>query len=424
MIEQVFWQAERECKAAEPPADAALPESVDVAVIGAGLTGLSAARTLAKGGASVAVFETNTVAWGASGRNGGQVSVGAKRGPDGWAAEHGKEMAVKLWQASIDSVKFVEQLVKKEKIDCGWTRCGLYEACYKPEHFGHLAEWQKYMAEEFGYKLDLVPPVRQGDELGSDLYHGGMIDKFAGMLNPYLYARGLAAAAMTAGAQIFEHAEVLAVAPAGLGWTVTTSRGTVSASEVLVATNGYTGDATPALRRRVVPVGSHIIATEPLDKDLALSVIPKRRIVYDSKKMLFYFTLSADDRLVFGGRAAWRPISAQQSGEILRKHMVHYFPQLAAAKVEYTWHGQVCMTMDFDPHLGKMGGLYYCMGYCGHGVAMSSYLGDVMAGVIAGKPGHSPFLQLKPLPKIPLYTGNPWFLPAADVYYRAYDRLK
>ena len=226
MIEQVFWQAERECKAKEPPADAPLPDAVDVAVIGAGLTGLSAARTLAKGGASVAVFETNTIAYGASGRNGGQVSVGAKRGPDGWAKEYGKELAAQLWKASMDSVQFVEDLVKQEKIDCGWTRCGLYEACFKSEHFGHLAEWQKYMAETFDYKLDLVPPVHQKEELGSDLYHGGMVDEFAGMLNPYLYTRGLAAAALKAKAQIFENTEVQALTPTVDGWSVTTSRGT------------------------------------------------------------------------------------------------------------------------------------------------------------------------------------------------------
>ncbi len=424
MIEQVFWEVERECPAAEPPADVPLPESVDVAVIGGGLTGLSAARTLAKGGASVAVLEAQTVAWGASGRNGGQVSVGAKRGPDGWTAEYGKELATRLWQASIDSVTFVEELIAEEGIDCGWRRCGLYEACYKPEHFGHLAEWQKYMADEFGYALELVPPVRQKEELGSDLYHGGMVDEFAGMLNPYLYTRGLAAAAMKAGAQVFEHAEVLALAPSGDGWTLSTARGTLAARDVLVATNGYTGDATPEFKRRVVPVGSHIIATEPLDEDLALSVIPRRRIVYDSKKMLFYFTLSGDDRLVFGGRAAWRPLTARQSGEIMQKHMVRYFPQLAGVKVEYTWHGQVCMTRDFDPHLGKLEGLYYCMGYCGHGVALSTYLGNVIANVVAGRPEDSPFLELKPLPRIPFYTGNTWFLPLADVYYRTYDRLK
>jgi glycine/D-amino acid oxidase-like deaminating enzyme len=424
MIEQVFWEAERECTAPEPPADAPWLESVDVAVIGAGLTGLSAARTLAGSGVSVAVLEAETVAWGASGRNGGQVSVGAKRGPDGWAAEYGKELAVRLWRASIDSVKFVEQVIADEQIDCGWVRNGLYAAAYKAEHFGHLAEWQKYMAEEFDHQLGLVSPLHQKDELGSDLYHGGIVDEFAGMLNPYLFTRGLAAAALKAGARIFEHTEVLALAPAGEGWSVATSRGALGAHEVLVATNGYTGSVTPQLERRVVPVGSHIIATEPLGEDLALSVIPRRRIVYDSKKMLFYFTLSADDRLVFGGRAAWRPITAQQSGAIMQKHMVRYFPQLAGVKVEYTWHGQVCMTRDFDPHLGRLDGLHYCMGYCGHGVAMSTYLGDVIAKVMAGQPCDSPFLQLKPLPKIPGYTGSPWFLPAADVYYRTYDRLK
>ena len=353
------------------------------------------------------------------------MSVGAKRGPDGWAAEYGKDVARQLWQASIDSVTFVQDVVKKEKIDCGWHKVGLYGTAAKPAHFGGLAEWQRYMAEEFDYDIGLVSPKDRKSELGSDLYYGGMTDKIAGVLNPYLYTRGLAAAAMKAGAQIFEQTEVFAIAPEGDGWRLTTSRGSLKASEVFVGTNGYTGKVTPQLHKRLVPVGSHIIATEPLGEELALDCIPKRRIVYDTKKFLFYFTLSDDNRMLFGGRAAWRPVSAQQSGEIMQRHMVHYFPQLAGAKVEYTWHGQVCMTRDFDPHLGKMDGLYYSIGYCGHGVAMSSYLGNVMANVIAGKPEDSPFLQLKPLPAIaPGYTGNPWFLPAADVYYRTYDQLK
>ena len=424
MIEQVFWRAERECTAEEPPAGAPLPEAVDVAVIGGGLTGLSAARTLAAGGASVAVFETETVGWGASGRNGGQVSVGGKRGPAGWTKEYGPETAARLFQAAKDSVTFVGDLVEAERIDCGWRMCGKYVACCRPEHFGRYAAYQKYLADTFDYPVDLVPPVRQRDELGSDLYHGGMVDEFAGTLNPYLFARGLGAAALRAGAQIFEHTAVQALTPTGSGWTVTTSRGTLTAADVFVASNGYTGDVTPTFKRRVVSVGSHIIATEPLDEELALSILPKRRICYDTKKMLFYFVLSADDRLVFGGRAAWRPLTAMQSGAILAREMVKYFPQLAATKVEFTWQGQVCMTRDFDPHLGKLDGLYYSMGYCGHGVALSAYLGDVMARVIAGKPEDNAFLELKPLPKIPGHTGNAWFLPAADVYYRAYDRVK
>lgn len=424
MIEQVFWREERVCDDEEPSADAPLPEAVDVAVIGGGLTGLSAARTLAGGGASVAVLETNTVGWGASGRNGGQVSVGGKRGPSGWTKEYGPETAARLFQAAKDSVTFVDDLVQAEQIDCGWTLCGKYVACSRSEHFGHYADYQKYLADTFGYTVDLVPPVRQRDELGSDLYHGGMLDEFAGTLNPYLFTRGLAAAALKAGAQIFERTEVLAVTPAGSGWTVTTSRGTLTAGDVFVASNGYTGDVTPAFKRRVVSVGSHIIATEPLDGELALEILPNRRICHDTKKMLFYFVLSADDRLVFGGRAAWRPLTAMQSGAILQQQMVKYFPQLAAARVEYTWQGQVCMTRDFDPHLGKLDGLYYSMGYCGHGVALSAYLGDVMGRVIAGKPEDNAFLELKPLPRIPGHTGNAWFLPAADVYYRTYDRLK
>lgn len=423
MKEQVLWSVDA---GSLPPLATldTLPERVDVAVIGGGLTGVSAALGLARGGASVAVFERETIGWGGSGRNGGQVSVGAKRGPASWVKEYGHDMASRLWAASVESVSFVESLIEAEGIDCDYRRVGLVAAAWRPEHFGLQAAYQKYMAETFDYRLDLVPPLRMAEEIGTSGYHGALVDEFAGSLNPYRFTRGLAAAAAGAGAGLFERTEVTAVGDAGADRRLVTSRGTVRAGEVLVGTNGYTGPATPWLQRRLVPVGSHIIATEPLGRELAESCLPRRRVVYDTKKTLFYFTLSGDDRMVFGGRASWTPVGAQRSGAIMHRRMVGLFPQLATARIEYTWSGNVCFTRDFDPHIGYRDGYHYCAGYCGHGVALSAYLGAAVAGRLLGDGVDNPFFHLMEPPGIPLYGGRPWFLPVAGGYYRAHDRIK
>ena len=421
MNETVFWAREP-----LPPisaADQELPEAVDVAVIGAGYTGLAAARNLAKGGAKVAVLEKNTVGWGASGRNGGMVSVGSKRTLGSWIQGYGHDFAQRLYKASIDSVTFVEELIKKEKIDCSYERCGLLMAAWKPEHFGALAKKQQLLHDELGYETKLVAPVDQAEELGTRGYHGALLDEFAGRLDPLAYTRGLAKAAIKAKATVHEGTEVLSLGPEGDGHLVVTSRGALKADEILVATNSYTSALTPELQRRVIPIASQIIATEPLGEELATSLIPKRRIVFDSKKMLFYYRVTDDHRMLFGGRASFSPISAQKSGQILRDHMVGLYPQLDKTQVEFTWEGFVAFTFDMDPHLGRRDGLYYSMGYCGHGIALGTYMGDRIGNVIAGRPEDVPFLDL-PFPANPLYRSKPWFVPIMGGYYRIYDRLK
>ncbi len=421
MKETVFW-ARDQLPDISPPAQP-LPESADVVVIGGGITGLAAARNLAAGGASVAVIETNTVGWGASGRNGGMVSVGSKRPLGSWIQGYGHEFAQRLWAASVESVKFVEEVIKKEKIDCAYERCGLVQAAWKPEHFGALAKKQQLLATEVGYKTKLIAPLDQDAELGTKGYHGALLDPMAGRLDPLRYTRGLAEAAIKAGATVHERTEALSLAPDGDGHTVVTSRGAIKAAEVLVATNSYTGAITPELRRRVIPIASQIIATEPLDEELALSLIPKRRIVFDSKKMLFYYRLTDDNRMLFGGRASFSPISAQRSGEILHGHLVKLYPQLEGVIVEFTWEGFVAFTFDFDPHMGRRDGLYFSLGYCGHGVAFGTYMGDRIANVIAGRSEDCPFLDT-PFPANPLYRAKPWFVPLMGGYYRAYDKVK
>jgi len=423
MNEVIFWQRDQASLEPFSAADQELPKEVDVAVIGAGVTGLAAARNLARGGATVAVFDSHHVGWGASGRNGGMISVGSKRPMSSWIKAYGRDFARKLFQASCDAVTYVEEVIKEEKIDCHYDRCGLLCAAWKPEHFGALAAKQRFMAEQADYETILVPPIDLDGELGTRGYHGGLVEEFAGKLDPYLYTRGLATAAVKAGATIHENLEVIDLVPISEGHDVITRKGGVKAAAVLVATNAYTGPVTPGLQRRVIPIASQIIVTEPLDEEVAKSLILKDRIVFDTKKMLFYYRRTADNRLFFGGRATFTAVSPHKSGAILRDKMLKLYPQLAKTRIEYTWDGYVAFTFDWDPHMGRMDGLYYAMGYCGHGMALGSYMGDAMGNVIAGRPEECPFLDLS-FPSNPVYRGKPWFVPLMGGYYRAYDRLK
>jgi glycine/D-amino acid oxidase-like deaminating enzyme len=402
------------------------PERADVAVIGGGYTGLSAARTLARGGASVVVLEREIVGWGASSRNGGQVLTGQKVGIEDLLRRHGAERARAIFGASLAAIDFVEQLVVDEGIDCGFARAGHLEAAYKPAHFDAFRKTQELLARDFGHEVRLIPRGEQAAELGSSFYHGLLLDPKSAGLHPGLYVRGLAAAAVRAGADIREGTAVQALRRTSACFVVETSRGRLDAREVLVATNGYTGDATPPFRRRIVPVGSYIVATAPLPRGMAQTILPRRRMVFDSKNFLYYFRLSEDDRLLFGGRAQFTPSTANStrtSAEILRRAMVDVFPALRDVALDYAWSGNVAFTRDLLPHAGQRDGVHYSMGCCGHGVGMSTYLGDAIAQVILGKSDRNPFRGL-PFPTIPLYTGQPWFLPLAGAWYKVLDWIQ
>lgn len=422
MRQQCFWSrdwaAESMVEPVTPPAE------VDVVVIGAGLTGLSAALTLARAGTSVAVFDTHAVGWGASSRNGGMVSGSGKRGLGEWMAAYGRERAHAMWRATHEAVDFVDELVGREKIDCDWSMTGAFSAAWKAEHFGRLAEKQRVLLNEVGHETVLVAPKDVEQEVGTPRYYGGLVDEHAGVLDPARFVRGVGEAARAAGAHVCELTTVQAITPGPRGRHVTTSRGPVDAAEVLVATNGYTGEVTPRLQRSVIPIGSHIIVTEPLGRELAERLIPRRRMIADTKYMLYYFRLTADDRMMFGGRAAYRPVSTLQSGAILQRKMVELFPELASVAVDYTWDGYVGFTWDWDPVVGRVDGLYCSLGYCGHGVALATWLGDRLARTIAGESVENPFFDLRTPPTKPVYRGRPWFLPLGDLYYRAKDRVR
>jgi glycine/D-amino acid oxidase-like deaminating enzyme len=248
------------------------------------------------------------------------------------------------------------------------------------------------------------------------------MDPGAASLHPAAFLAGLDSAARRAGARLCEGTEVQDIARTGAGCRLTTSRGDLAANEVVIATNGYTGRLLPWLRRRVVPIGSYIIATERLDPPMQRRLIPWGRMLSDTWNLLHYFRLSPDGRLVFGGRAAFVPAALERSVAILRRDRVKIFPDLRSARVEYAWGGTLGFTLGHMPHTGRRDGIAYAMGYCGHGVACATWLGDRVGVALAGQ-GEWPELANTPFPLIPFNWGRPWFLPLAGAYYGLKDRL-
>jgi glycine/D-amino acid oxidase-like deaminating enzyme len=423
--EKPFWLDTTSIPATD--ASVPLPETVDVAVIGGGFTGLSAALALARSGAKVAVLEAETFGWGASSRNGGMVLTGLKKGPETLIARYGLETARRLYAASLASIDCVEQIVKAEDIACDFSRTGHLEVAVKPKHFESFVRSAELIAREFKHTLRVVEKKDLSAEIGSAIYHGGLVDETSAGVNPARYVAGLRQAAARAGAQLHDHTRVESIErrAGNAAYHLTTSRGSLDTHAVFVATSGYTGNATPALQRRIVSLGSYIIVTEPLPEDLARTVSPRDRMIYDSKNFLYYYRLTLDRRMLFGGRAAFFPETAntvRKSAEILRQGMLSVYPILRDVQVEYVWGGTLDFAFDIMPHAGELDGLFYALGYAGHGVAMATYLGSKMAQVISGDRHANPFDGL-PFPRAPLglYNGRPWFLPLGAAWYKFLD---
>ena len=424
--QQIYWHT-----TAQMPDDshlAPLPEKVDVAIIGGGYTGLSAARTLAKQGVKAAVLEANTIGWGASSRNGGMVLTGLKLGMQTVIKKYGRDVAKRLFQCSLESIDTVEQTVREENIDCGFARYGHLLTANKPKHYKALHEEVEFMAKEFSHPVRLIPRGEQRTEIGSDLYYGALLDECSGGLNPAQYVAGLARAAENAGASLHARARVISLERKDGKFLVVTERGSIQATSVLVGTSGYTGAVTPRLQRKIIPIGSFIIATERLPDDLARELIPNNRMIFDYKHYLNYFRLW-DNQLIFGGRAAFFPETAstiQRSAEILRREMVDVYPQLANVKVEYVWGGTLDFAFDRMTHVGEIEGVYYSLGYAGHGVAMATYLGKTVAeAMLKGNIKEHPFAAFD-FPSVPLglrgtTNGFPWFLPLAGLWHKILD---
>ncbi|MGA7216911.1 MAG: FAD-binding oxidoreductase, partial [Candidatus Sulfotelmatobacter sp.] len=362
-------------------------------------------------------------------RNGGMVLTGMKLGVNKLISMYGRERTKRMYAASLETIDCVEQIVREENIDCNFARCGHLEVACKQKHFDDYARQAEVIAREFDHQLRVVQKNDLSGEIGSSIYYGGMVDEVSAGLNPARYVAGLAAAAMKAGTEIFEHTRVESLQREShqgeSGWKIATSRGPLWAREVFVATSGYTGRATPALQKKIIPIGSFIITTQLLSEGLARELSPRNRMIYDSKNYLYYYRLTPDRRMLFGGRAAFFPENKQtirRSVEILRRGMIDVYPQMRDTEIEYVWGGTLDFAFDIMPHAGQLDGLYFALGYAGHGVAMATYQGQKMAELIAGEKPENPFVGI-PFPGAPLglYNGKPWFLPFAGIWYKFLD---
>ena len=328
------WKTKRDhtgeatAKAFEPP-PAELPSRTDVVVVGAGFTGVSAARVLAERGASVAVLDAQSLGWGASTRNGGMMIVGLKHGPEVLVKQYGEELGRRMFETSIDANRYVEELITREGLDCEYRRVGHFTAAFKPRDYDSLEREAEFLEASF----QCIPPgwwrrVRYPRSWGARCIMGVWSMRSSAGLHPAKYFAGIARLASRAGAILHPYTAVTAIERVAGGFSVRTIRGEIRAREVLIATNGYTGDAFPEFQRRVIPMGSYIIATERLDPAVAQRIIPKDRMIIDTKHVLYYFRRTADDRLLFGGRASFAPTSVERSREILERAIAKVYPDL------------------------------------------------------------------------------------------------
>ena len=421
-----WWEAWR------PNAEGSVepPARCDVAIVGGGYAGLAAALELARGGASAAVIEAAEFGHGASTRSGGAVSAGINlaKGFSGSAGKADREAWARevaaMMSDGASALATLETLVEREKIACFYERRGRFIGAYTLKHYDDLAKKLELFNRHAEAGAAMLPRERQHEEISSDFYHGGMVVERSGKLHPALYYKGLLEAARRAGVSLTANAPVERITRGSDGFTLKTPQAEVRAREVVIATNGYTGPATPSLRRRLIPVASHIIATEELAPELAASLIPKGRTISDTPRILTYYRLSPDGRcLLFGGRARFTQVTPEVSAPVLYRYMTERFPQLKGIKLTHAWTGNVAFTFDYLPHMGREDGMHYALGCNGSGVATMSYLGTETGRKILGGANRVNAFDGRDFPTRPFYSGNPWFLPLVGGYYRLRDRL-
>lgn len=422
-VERPFWWDDAP---PGPTSDApALSSHADVAIIGAGIAGLTAAIHLARAGLDVTVIDRESVGWGASSRNGGALSGAGSLGrakPDLYRAL-GRDRLNALFAEAETAFDDFESFVRTERLDCDYARCGRFIGAHAPKAMETLRKRAALLNETGRDRAELVEREAVREELATDRYHGGLRLERAGRVHPARYVAELARVARETGARLHGGVEALSVAGREGALRVATSAGEIVCDKLMVATNGYTGDATPWHRDRLIPVASYMIATQEIGEERVRACLRQGRVYGDTKRVLYYFRASPDGkRILFGGRASFSDASARQAAPTLRDFLVGLFPQLDDVQVTHAWKGNVAFAFDFFPHVGAADGVHYALACNGSGVVMMTHLGACVARRMLGRGEPSAFAAL-PFPSRPFYRGRPWFLPIVGASYQLRDRL-
>ena len=418
--EPYWWE---DVGAPASPAEVPLPKQVDVLVIGAGLTGLSAALALARKGRSVLVLDAMAPGEGASSRNGGMTGGGHRLSIDQLTSQLGAGVARDLlFEAHCASRDHALQVMADERIDCDYAETGRFRGLWSTEEYDAAGQGLDRLKALIPVEAHMVPRAEQLAEAGTELYTGGTVYPLHGGLNPAKWVAGLLAAAQRAGALVQGNTPVTRIARDAPGHLAQTPRGPIRARDVLLSTNGYTSSAFGEARRRIVPVPSFLVASEPLPRDRMAALFPKRRMMVESRERHCYYRPSPDGtRLVFGGRAAVFEAPDRLVAGELRRLIRQIYPDLADVTFSHLWRGKTGFTFSFLPHVGQIDGVWHAMGYSGSGNAMAPWLGHKAGLLIAGDPEGTTAFQKTSFPTRFWHRGPPWFLPFADVVFRGRD---
>jgi gamma-glutamylputrescine oxidase len=398
--------------------------SADVCVVGGGIAGCSAALHLAERGYKVVLLEGHRIGWGASGRNGGQALVGVATGQAKLERLIGSEDARRVWDISVDGLSLMRDLIARHGIDCDWVS-GTMQTAIKPRHDGEIREELETLRTRYGYDaVSYVPRDELRSILPTERYLSGLRDSKSGHLHPLNYTLGLAAAAEKHGARAFESTRVL-------GFTndrdvcVRTRAGEVHCKHLVLCGNVYLGDVAPSLASKIIAVSTYIVATEKLGEARATELIRDNCAVADMNWVLDYFRRSADHRLLFGGRVSYSSLASFDLPEVTRRRMVAVFPQLEGVKLDYSWGGEVDITMSRAPNFGRLApNVYFLQGFSGHGITLAGIAGKLAAEAIAGTAERFDVFARIPHRSFP--GGNLLRRPAlvlAMLYYRLRDLL-
>ena len=393
----------------------------DIAIIGAGFSGLSSALHLSELGYKVCVLDAHRVGWGASGRNGGQVGSGQRIEQDELEGLVGFEHAKQAFDIGVDAADLVRSLIKKHKIDCSYKQ-GTIEALHRKRYDKETQKYVEMMHEKYDYhSLSFLTPKEMSEKVGSSDYSGGALDTKCGHLHPLNYARGLAKAALKAGAKIFEISRVISI-EAG---KIKTQEAEISSEKIILATNGYLGDLDGNVADRVMPINNFIIATEPLSDEMCKSLIRDGEAVYDSRFVVNYFRISEDNRMLFGGGENYSYKFPSDITKTVRKPMLQIFPQLKDAKIDYAWGGTLGITYKRLPHFEfRKDGIINISGYSGSGIHMATMAGKITAEAINGQMTKFDIISQLPTPKFPGGARLRWpLLPLALTWYAMRDRF-